>query len=430
MTTSRFSSAWLFEDGSRSVRHHTAGQGLISEFHQEWNPVPTDEDRTDEQSVQLWNLTNVVRVDVLHRTHGEFLEQEEKKNLEHLPTLRQLSRVPYPMNDSVAQMLSAERQRFVLPWSVINEQVIPHLAMRTLNGNSFDPISPEDWKNFFDKVEAAIRALVAEGEMEEGTIVFSDDIPFSQMFAKRTSLIHNTWIDEGWLKLAEYGKTLKNQGFIQLPSLDRHLWACDRFFPSETNWEKKPHEIDVGQLLPMFCDNATSPFAVYGGPRKTIDGRSFVHFQEYRRWRGRTAPDIRISRGVLLSSWNRFLDENENGNNGTVGVSGIALRRLELCDDKYDFYQYKPISNTADFIAEMNDRREAFESLPRIRKPRKGKPGRPKDPTKAERDQLIRNEWNTGKYCKLLALSKALSAKHPKWDFSIDIVRNAIRPRK
>jgi hypothetical protein len=93
------------------------------------------------------------------------------------------------------------------------------------------------------------------------------------------------------------------------------------------------------------------------GRTRDIQGRPYLHFQDYIRWRGRKAKgDLQsgLRRGLLPSSWNQWMPAP--GGHGAVRLEGVKVSRL---DSYLDGYRYHPCRDW-DEAAEEQHQRESL----------------------------------------------------------------------
>jgi hypothetical protein len=132
---------------------------------------------------------------------------------------------------------------------------------------------------------------------------------------------------------------------------DSHPLAWYRVVNLETGMEG---DVTVLKKLWQQTENHLGHFP---GRTKDILGRSYLHFQDYLRWRGRKAKgDLRsgLRRGLVLASWNRWVDDNER--HGTATLEGVKVSRLSSHVEGYRYH----LCRGQDEVAEERRRRESL----------------------------------------------------------------------
>ena len=79
--------------------------------------------------------------------------------------------------------------------------------------------------------------------------------------------------------------------------------------------------------------------AKFPGRTKKIDGRPYIHFEDYCNWRGRKLkgdllPDI--EKGIVNASWNAWV--NAQGGEGIATLAGVPVTLLQCYIEGYPYY--------------------------------------------------------------------------------------------
>lgn len=94
---------------------------------------------------------------------------------------------------------------------------------------------------------------------------------------------------------------------------------------------------------------AKANLARYPGSTKEIDGRSYLNFNEYAAWRGRSV--------FVAKSWNSWVDAN--GGEGAAELAGVKVRKLTCYADDYGF----TVHDTAGVEVKLKERNKLLDSL-------------------------------------------------------------------
>src|SRR5262249_40374925 len=156
-------------------------------------------------------------------------------------------------------------------------------------------------------------------------------------------LVDGAWIDRYVVELAEWSATLLQDGFQRLPAIDEHPLAWDRFYPPETHWSV-PHEATNDQVAGAW-EQVCKKLATWSGRTKYIDGRLYLHFDDYLRWPKRGIPgelEAHCKEGLVISSWNAYLDREWGGGEAqiTPWVVASKIKPNLPCRRGQDFVVY------------------------------------------------------------------------------------------
>jgi hypothetical protein len=115
------------------------------------------------------------------------------------------------------------------------------------------------------------------------------------------------WLDRYVVALAEWGARLQNKGYLLHEPEDSHPLAWYRVADPDTG-----AEVD-SMVLKKLWQQTKKHLAGFSGRARDIQGRPYLDFQDYIRWRGRRAKgDLQsgLRRGLVLTSWNRWVVAN------------------------------------------------------------------------------------------------------------------------
>ena len=304
--------------------------------------------------------------------------------------------LPYPLDPQTAAAVEAAKEHYVLTWELLEEgdditgwvldyfvargkTALPNGAYSLQEEGKWSPGSPieEDVRALFGEeaefqkflagedysygladvpdqefearwgaVFQGIKALVASGAVQEGTVVELPTVPHT--FLRDAPLVDGEWLDRYVVALAEWGARLQGKGYqVQEPE-DSHPLAWYRVVDPETGAEAD--ELPQKKLW----QQTEKPLARFPGRTRDIRGRPYLHFQDYLRWRGRKAKgglESDLRRGLMLSSWNQWLAAN--GGDEPATLEGVKVSRL---DSFLEGYRYHLCRDSADELEEKRRR--------------------------------------------------------------------------
>jgi hypothetical protein len=291
-----------------------------------------------------------------------YLEREGSLSGDAEAILAYLAETPYPVSAETAAAVQASASRFILPWGSIGgilhawvqqhnldlglppvPQVVPDPALANLDllRDSFD--DPESFGEYMEgldfsngvagvrdvdfeamlvRVEVAMAGLVGEEEIGRGRCLRLECIPLESWALKVVPLFEGVWIDRLILELAEWCALLTAKGFQRLPALDSHCLAWERFYPAGTDWST-PAEAPGGDLQDVRAQ-AKRHLARYPGRTREVNGRPYLHVEDYAAWPGRKIPGDLLSppytdRGIFVPAWNRWLEAHISSDRRYLG---------------------------------------------------------------------------------------------------------------
>jgi hypothetical protein len=210
-------------------------------------------------------------------------------------------------------------------------------------------VSDQEFEARWDSVLQAIKALVASGEVQEGVVVELPTVPHNLL--RDPPLVEGIWLDRYVVALAEWGARLQAKGYQSQEPEDSHPLAWYWVVDSETG-----AEADAGALRQLW-QQTEKHLGRFPGRTREIRGQPHLHFQDYIRWRGRRAKGDQHSglrRGLMLSSWNRLVNDSER--NGTATLEGVKVSRLSSYLEGYQYH----LCRDQHEVAEERRRRESL----------------------------------------------------------------------
>jgi hypothetical protein len=289
--------------------------------------------------------------------------------------------LPYPLDSDTAAAVDAAKEHYVLTWELLEEgdditswvldyfvtqgkSLLPDGAyslrdgsrLPSTNGPSEEEVqalfadetdfqkflagedysygladvSDDEFETRWDSVLQAIKALVSSGEVQEGVVVELPTVPHNLL--RDALLVEGEWLDRYVVKLAEWGTRLQAKGYQLQEPEDSHPLAWYRVVDPETG-----AEADV-MVLKQIWQRTEKHLGRFPGRTREIQGRSYLHFQDYIRWRGRKARagvESNLRRGLVLSSWNQWVADNGDG--GVVRLECVKVGRFNCYLEGYRY---------------------------------------------------------------------------------------------
>lgn len=166
-----------------------------------------------------------------------------------------------------------------------------------------------------------MRELADSGQVQAGSSVFLDSVPIP--FLREAPLVHGRWLDRLAVELAEWGALLQRKGYRFQEAEDGHPLALV-VLNRDNGKEADPAEI--GSLRRRASHN----LAKFPGRARKIDGRMYLHFDDYRSWPGRKVKgDLlpNVKEGMVTVSWNKWV--SDHGGEGVVAIAGVPVEDLQ-----------------------------------------------------------------------------------------------------
>lgn len=288
-------------------------------------------------------------------------------------TLAQISmETPYPLDPETAAAVEAAKKHHVVTWDYLEESGIiedwvtksfieegktelPYGAytggvdeeeLQTLfhDSEAYEEfmaskdfsyglayVRDETFEARYESVEQAIKDLVEAGDVEAGLIVHLETVP--NPFLADAPLVAAEWLDRYLVELAEWGAHLKKKGFSLQYSQDSHPLAWDEFVPES---KVEDAEADVDQIQTATWKKATEHLAKFPGRIRDIDGRPYIHLNDYGGWRGRWLKGNLSKterRGLVNRSWSHWIEQQ----GGKAILAGVRVETIACYIESFLF---------------------------------------------------------------------------------------------
>ena len=168
------------------------------------------------------------------------------------------------------------------------------------------------------------------------------------------------WIDRYVMELSEWGARITDKGYLVEETTDLHPFAWDQIIDPENR--SVANSEDLGRLW----QQTRKHLAGFPGRTREIEGRPYVSFSDYQKWRGRRPKgNLRsgLSDGLAVSGWNDLVRTE-----GGEGVATLALVKIARLDCYAEVY-LSQICQDSDCLAEQLARRSALLVSLEIGKP-------------------------------------------------------------
>ncbi len=247
--------------------------------------------------------------------------------------------MPYPLDTETAAAVEAALPHYVESWINLHDLgTIDRWINQELENNSEEEISYDCAIRKSRRVEREIRRLARSGQIEPGKRVSLNDSP--HLFLRSAPLLEGRWIDITALELAELGVILRDGGWSQRDSADLHQLGWERVVRTDDYGEASPiDDASWFDALRAARDRVRS----YRGKRRNFNGRPYVNFSLYQKWRARKLSsrlDASVEAGIVLASWNEWV--NNQGCKARLG--GIPVETIEPLDDEETWIVHDPVS--------------------------------------------------------------------------------------
>lgn len=301
----------------------------------------------------------------LSEPQRRFLGREFKLVRRVPASLAFLRSVPYPLGQDTADAIAALVRNYVYPWPDLRARyLLPwvcdrlageegvaslmHLVGRPEVEIAAQFADPEEYREYREGTDfsysltgvrdaevedecASLRQLLeaaAEGGLFRLGLSVPLPVPLGPPSLTRVPLVDGEWIDRHLVGLVEWFAELVAAGYRRMPALDPHPLAWHRLYPPGTDW-LLPTEADREKVA-EFRQRAEARLNGFRGRAREIDGRAFVHFDDYARWGGRVVPGDLLARrtpGLVVTSWNAWIDAESD--DGRLDLYGVVATRLD-----------------------------------------------------------------------------------------------------
>jgi hypothetical protein len=230
---------------------------------------------------------------------------------------------PFPLDSDEAAALQAAADHHVQDHEALLSCILPdRLGEDPAAQAGIDPLTALD---------EAVRALIRSGEIAGGAAVGMGPIPHETLLL--APLIDGQWIDPYVVELAEFGAVVVDEQGLELRKTDCHrlaqLQICRR---AEAGQLVAANE----KLTDAIRADVRAALAQLEARTKQINGRSYLHIDDYRAWPGRKLrDDLRAKEMIVVSSWNAWVDRH--GGDGEAELAGIRVRKLRAPVDPGEF---------------------------------------------------------------------------------------------
>jgi hypothetical protein len=168
-----------------------------------------------------------------------------------------------------------------------------------------------------EAVKQAIQTLIDQGELQAGRVLRLDRVPL--VFLQEVPLIDGIWVDRTVLMLAEWAVLLAKRGFVLRDSDDQHAFA----------WHTMQHSDSEGiARTDAWALRATADahLAGFPGRAREIDGRPYLHLEDYAGWKGRWLKGkllAQVEDGIVAEGWNGWVAAR--GGEGVAVLAGVPV---------------------------------------------------------------------------------------------------------
>ena len=181
-------------------------------------------------------------------------------------------------------------------------------------------VRDEEFEARCDAVEAALRELVKEGEVQAGTAVELETISIACL--REVALVDGRWLDRAIVELAELGAILRGKRYSACAPDDDHVLAGDVIL---TRSGAAAGDDSIGAAR----DEAHERLVKFPGKTRTISGRPHLSFEPYAAWKGRQVRggmDGKVRDGFVARSWNAWVDAH--GGDGVAELAGVRVAHI------------------------------------------------------------------------------------------------------
>ena len=185
--------------------------------------------------------------------------------------------------------------------------------------------------------EAIVSAI--KGVAKQGIVVDLPSVP--HQFLREAPLVDGDWIDSYIVELTEWGARLVEKGLLLEESGDNHPIAWRRITdPADGS--------DADAALTMnLWQQTRKHLAGFPGRTRVIDGRHNLSFADYSKWRGRrNKGDLKsgMRRGLVVSSWNQWVESQGGEGVATLALAGDIERSERLLMETGEGQNQSPLT--------------------------------------------------------------------------------------
>ena len=192
-----------------------------------------------------------------------------------------------------------------------------------------------------------------KGTAEQGFVVDLPTVP--HQFLIEAPLVDGHRIDRHVVELAEWGARLVEKGYLLEEPEDQHPLAWQRIIDPESGSEAD------GMATLKLWQQTKKHISAFPGRTKKIEGRQYLSFADYLKWRGRHAKGdrkSRIDRGLVVADWNEWVEQH-----GGEGVASLAEVEVGKLSCHLHGYRYRVCRDAAELVEAVIQRRSLLESV-------------------------------------------------------------------
>jgi|GEM_PF-5807416 len=278
---------------------------------------------------------------------------------------KELAVTPYPLDPDIAAAVRTARKNDVT--------AIDDLALEMAD-HSADQVTHEEGssESACARLKRAVPDLCCSGLVKRGWRV--DLGPSPMEFLANPPLIDAVWIDQVAIELAEFAALLRERG-IDLEVADPHPLAPLQPRRRREVAGKLVAEIPSADEIADARTEAAARVSTFTGRTKEIDGRPYIHLDDYRAWSGRKAGgDLEVVEGIITRSWNTWVEAGGDA----PELAGIRVGKLDPGLDEDAFFSCgnpehrRRREARASTIRTLTDSREVSSLESRLRSCRAG----------------------------------------------------------
>jgi len=157
------------------------------------------------------------------------------------------------------------------------------------------------------------------------------------------------------VELAEWGARLVEKGFLLEESDDNHPMAWQRIIDPEER-----SEVESAVTIKL-SKQTRKHMAGFPGRSREIEGRLYISFSDYLKWKGRRNKGglkSRMRTGLVVAPWNRWVEAQ--GGEGWADLAGVKVGKLSCY---VDGYRFRVCLDAGELEEEMSRRESLLESL-------------------------------------------------------------------
>ena len=198
--------------------------------------------------------------------------------------------------------------------------------------------------------EAIVEAM--KSVAQEGFVVDLPTVP--HQFLSEAPLVDGDWIDRYTVELAEWGARIVEKGFLLEEPQDNHPLARHLIIdPADGS------EVDM-VVTEKLWQQTRKHLKRFPGRTKEINGRAYLGFEDYLKWRGRrNKGNLESSKntGLVVAGWNQWVQEHSKEN-----VTVLAKVKPGKLSCYLESYQYRLCSDSGESAEQASQRQTLIEA--------------------------------------------------------------------